>query len=579
MSNQTSIAPLSVRESMMTHPTLGAGSFLDVAAELNPNNQVPFLYKHNTNTKGQVVLKGFSLCDVQSIRNKYAAWYHENDVVAGDVVGVYVLDGVEPLFHFLALSALGAIPAMINDRMAIPSVVRYLAHIGAVGIVCDDTTALAAAYREDPRERPGFIVPSNEIHAFIDDSAELPAQFPYQHKPEDVVALIHSSGTTGVPKATMVAHKQFWSGKEIRMTRFPAEPYDRMMSLMPHTHAGGLSYFLTAALLGLPMVAMSGWTKDVVVPVMEAFQPTMVSSFPRTFVDLITGEPPVKAAAKVHTWFNTGDSVHYGHISKLVQLGERPSGLVKAWLLPKDKASGEALPGSQFIDGLGSSEMGMALFGKVWTPESERSDRNVGKPMEAVQEAAILDEQGNRLANNEVGLLAVKTPSRTPGYWNAKELTERFELNDFWLTGDIAYRDDEGYYFHLDRTTDVIEMNSGLTFSLSIEEILIADFADVVLDAAVVGVKGGGDAGQQPIAVILLQPGVEEPADMAAYLKSVNKALSEKKLSALKAIVVAKNDEDMPTGVTGKVLKRVLRTRHAKLLTKTQKIVEAPEAV
>src|SRR5436190_2021167 len=83
--------------------------------------------------------------------------------------------------------------------------------------------------------------------------------------------------------------------------------------------------------------------------------PPMVASFPRTFVELATGELPVEAAANVRTWFNTGDGAHYGHIRRLVTLGRRPAGLIKPWLLPEQRADEPAMPGSQFIDGLGSS--------------------------------------------------------------------------------------------------------------------------------------------------------------------------------------------------------------------------------
>jgi len=556
------IAPLDVRERFMTEPDLGAGNFLQYALEANPHRDVPYLYSHLANHRGEVVLTGHSLVDLAALRDRYAKWYWSNGVRPGDPVGVVVAEGLPPLVHFLALSALGAIPALINDAMRPDVMVRYLNHVGVVGIVADDTTRLASAYRADPERRPRFIALAAEIDAFDAAPVELPERYPYRHAPDDVVALIHSSGTTGTPKSTMLAHRQFWDGKQPRMVRFPAEPYDRLMCLMPHTHAGGLSYFLTATLLGLPMAAMGDWRRVVVEPVMEAFRPTMVASFPRTFVELATGDLPVKGAERVHSWFNTGDSAHYGHIRRLASLGERPAGLIKPWLLPSEAANEAALPGSQFVDGLGSSEMGMALFGGITTPETERDDRCVGKPLEVVTEAAVLDEDGVPVPDGTVGLLGVKTPSRTPGYWNNPRLTSSFEVNGFWLTGDVARRDGDGNFYHLDRTVDVIDTTAGPVYSLPIEEVLIADCADVVQDCSVVGVPGATGEGQVPVAVVRLQADADGWTP-DAILDKANKELAGAGLATLAAVRIAHTPEDYPLGPTGKVLKRELRTRFA----------------
>lgn len=565
MSETTSIAPLAVRQQFMTEPDLGAGNFLAYAIRHNPNNAVPLVYSHSTDHRGGVVLRGHSLLDLAALRDRYAKWYWANGVRPGDPVAIVVAEGLEPLLHFLGLSALGAVPAMVNDAMRPDVMMRYLDHVGVVGIVADDTTRIASAYRAEPQRRPRFIALASELQAFNAANADLPADYPYQHKPDDVVALIHSSGTTGVPKSTMLAHRQFWDGKQPRMVRFPCEPYDRLMSLMPHTHAGGLSYFMTAMLLGLPTVVMGDWRRSGVEPVMEAFQPTMVASFPRTFVELATGEPPTKGAAKVHSWFNTGDSAHYGHISRLVQLGQRPAGLIRPWLLPQGPPLEQDLPGSQFVDGLGSSEMGMALFGGLTTPETARNDRCVGKPLEVVTAAAVLDDDGHELPDGQVGLLGVITPSRTPGYWNNKQLTESFELAGYWLTGDVARRDAEGNFYHLDRTVDVIDTVDGPVYTLPLEEILLADCGDVVQDCVVVGVPAPA-GGQLPIAVVQLQDGA---ADLSAEAvrERANAAITAAGQTPLAAVSIAKSLDEYPLGPTGKVLKRELRTAFATMLT------------
>jgi acyl-coenzyme A synthetase/AMP-(fatty) acid ligase len=558
------IAPLAVREKFMTEPDLGAGNFLDHAVRDNPNRNVPVIFTHSLDHRGGVVLRGHSLVDLVALRDRYAKWYWANGVRAGDPVGIVVAEGLEPLIHYLALTALGAIPTMINDAMRLDVMVRYLDHVGVVGIVADDTTRLASAYRLEPSRRPAFIALAAEIQAFDAASAPLPQRYPYRHAPEDVCALIHSSGTTGTPKSTILGHRSFWDGKQPRMVRFPAEPYDKLMSLMPHTHAGGLSYFLTAVLLGLPTVVMADWRRTVVEPVMEAFQPTMLASFPRTFVELATGDLPVKGAARVHSWFNTGDSAHYGHVRRLVTLGERPAGLIPAWLLPPGAAAGMALPGSQFVDGLGSSEMGMALFGGLTTPETPRDDRCVGKAQEAVIKAAVIDEYGTEVPDGTVGLLAVITPSRTPGYWKNPRLTASFELNGYWLTGDVARRDAGGDFYHLDRTVDVIDTATGPVYSLPLEEVLIADCAEIVRDCSVVGVPAPGGRGQTPIAVVQLQADATQWTP-EAILERANKELADTGLATLSAVLIARTEADFPLGPTGKVLKRELRTRHARL--------------
>ncbi|MFC7547906.1 class I adenylate-forming enzyme family protein [Plantactinospora sp. GCM10030261] len=561
----TSITPLAARRAFMTEPDLGAGNFLQYALDANPHRAVPFVFSHHTDHRGQVVLRGHSLNDLARTRDRYARWYWSTGVRPGEPVGVVIAEGLEPLLHFLALTALGAIPAMVNDAMRPDVMLRYLDHVGVVGVVADDTTRLAAAYRSAPHRRPRFLALTAEVQAFDADTARLPERYPHQHDPADVVALIHSSGTTGTPKSTMLGHRQFWDGKQPRMVRFPAEPYDRLMSLMPHTHAGGLSYFLTAVLLGLPVVVMADWRRPVVEPVMEAFQPTMVASFPRTFVELATGDLPVKGAARVHSWFNTGDAAHHGHIRRLVQLGERPAGLIKPWLLPSEAAAESALPGSQFVDGLGSSEMGMALFGGITTPETPRNDRCVGKPLEVVTRAAVLDPTGGEVPDGTVGMLAVQTPSRTPGYWHDPRLTSSFELNGYWLTGDVARREADGTFYHLDRTVDVIDTLDGPVYSLPVEEILLADCAEVVRDCSVLGIPGP-DGGQLPVAVVQLQA---EATGWSAteILDLANRELTRAGLASLAAVRIAETPADFPLGPTGKVLKRELRARLATLLT------------
>ncbi len=148
------------------------------------------------------------------------------------------------------------------------------------------------------------------------------------------------------------------------------------------------------------------------------------------------------------------------------------------------------------------------------------------------------------LPDGTVGLLAVKSPSITAGYWHDERLTNTFKLNGYWLTGDVARRDREGNFYHLDRTVDVIDTLTGPVYSLPIEEVLLADCGDLVHDCSVIGIPAP-DGGQTPIAVVRLQAGT---GDWTAetILEQANKELSGAGLAALAAVVVADRPGRLP---------------------------------
>src|SRR5699024_4620570 len=110
MTNRSPLAPIEVRKRFMEEPNLGAGNFLDYAVEANPNRAVPYAFTHHIDHNGAVSIRGYSLEQLAAQRDRYASWYHANGVRPNEPVGVVVPDGLEPIIHFFALTALGAIP-------------------------------------------------------------------------------------------------------------------------------------------------------------------------------------------------------------------------------------------------------------------------------------------------------------------------------------------------------------------------------------------------------------------------------------------------------------------------------------
>lgn len=203
--------------------------------------------------------------------------------------------------------------------------------------------------------------------------------------------LCHTSGTTGPPKAVTFGHRQFFRGKRHRLVSFPDAGANRMLSALPQTHSAGISYLMTATLLGLPTLVMADSSGEAVHDAAGWFRPTLVVAFPQTYAELAGLDLSPSAVGAVHTWINTGDSAHEAHIKALIRHGRRPG------------RRGTSRAGSRFIDGLGSSEMGMALFRKVSEPERQDYDRCVGKPVKVVERATVLDADGRQLGPGRAG--------------------------------------------------------------------------------------------------------------------------------------------------------------------------------
>jgi len=129
------------------------------------------------------------------------------------------------------------------------------------------------------------------------------------------------------------------------------------------------------------------------------------------------------------------------------------------------------------------------MFHMTHGPDTQRYGRCIGRPHRFV-EIAVLDPDGNELPPGAVGQLGVRSPTLAPGYWNDSVTTYRARLGGYYLTGDVVYRDPEGYYYHLDRLVDSVDLGGGewLYTAMSEERILAAN--PDVRDCTVVASRG-----------------------------------------------------------------------------------------
>jgi acyl-coenzyme A synthetase/AMP-(fatty) acid ligase len=514
---------------------LGCGNFLRYAVRTNPAPFESFV----TCDRPIRSLNGprgtsLSLADIETLAQEYAAWYHTKGVRAKDPVAVFIAEGVENLIHFVALTSIGAIPALINGGMKPEIAAAFAKKVGVVAVVSDKARITEIAKNLD-------ISAYKFVSTDEDSLAEthLPSLYPFHHVADDAVLVGHSSGTTGIPKAVVFHHQQFFHGIRYRLGLPRNGGSERILSALPHSHSAGIAYVMLAVLSGTPLRVLSDNSPDIVLPHIEAFEPTMVVAFPETFVEMCEKDFNDYNLSSVRLWVNGGDAAHEAHIRKLVSVG--------TWQKGK---------GSLFIDGLGSSEMGFSLFRMVHTPETTVYNRCIGSALDWV-DAVILDDDGNPLPPNRVGRLGVQAPSITPGYWNDSVMTHRARVQGYWLTGDLFYKDEGGRFYHVDRIPDAIRTSYGMVYSLQYEEFLMKECPELS-DCTIIGAPLD-DNFMAALVLIRLKPGKHEPQE--DLTEKFNAVLTRAgKLPVRRVLVVS--PESIPLGPTGKVLKRELRDKY-----------------
>src|SRR5208283_4846535 len=168
------------------------------------------------------------------------------------------------------------------------------------------------------------------------------------------------------------------------------------------------------------------------------------------------------------------------------------------------------VPGSVFVDGLGSSEMGHSHFFIAHTPETNRYSRCIGRP-HSFAEVAVFGPDGEELPPGQNGELGTRSDTLSLGYWNDSATTYRTRFRGYFLTGDLVYRDEDGYFYHLDRKVDSVDLGGGrFIYTAASEERILVSCPDV-LDCTLVAVRE--DGGVRTDVLLQLESGADPGID------------------------------------------------------------------
>lgn len=529
----------SSRAGLAADPGLGAGNVLTTLVRRGTRLDEPILGFDTEVIPGLEAWQPLTLRQLDQLVRARAAALAGLGIGPRDPVAVCAPAAADTALLFLALTRLGAIPALINPRLPVDVVAEYVQRLGAAGLITDPDRASRLAGL-----RTGTPLLSDIASLGGGDPAQAPD--PYAHHPTDPVAITHSSGTTGVPKAVAHSHASLFAAIRYRLRLPMPQGTERMLSVMPAAHAAGLIVLNLGMCSNGEVLMLSRQTGPGVVAAIERWRPRSVVGFSTTWPDLVRADLSQHDLSSVALWWNTGDCAHEAHIRRLVAQGSRE--VVTA-------SGRERVPGSVFVDGLGSSEMGHSHFFIAHTKDSSRYGRCIGRPHEFA-ETAVFGPDGSQLPAGEIGELGTRSPTLSLGYWNDSVRTYRTRTGGYFLTGDLVYRDADGYYYHLDRKVDSVCLGGGAwLYTAASEERILSSCPDI-LDCTVVAVREDGRVVTDVL--LLLTPGADPGEDRGGAVRA---ALDERVAATVRHVVVV-DDDTVPYTATGKVRKVALRERY-----------------
>jgi acyl-coenzyme A synthetase/AMP-(fatty) acid ligase len=522
------------RAMLATDPRIGAGNVLQTLLELGADPDGPGL-TFDTAVDGLPAGQRLTLGELADRVAARAAWLAEHGIGPRDPVAIWSATAADHLLNFFALCRLGAIPALINGNLPAETVAAYIRGLRAAAVLAD-ADRLARLAGADL----GGASLAEASATGLGDPANAPA--PYRHHQDDPIVITHTSGTTGMPKAVLHTNASLFAATRHLLSMPQAQGTGRILNALPAPHTATVLMVNQALGNRAEFYALSGQQGEQVLAAIEQWRPHSVFGFSVTWAELARFDLSGYDLSSVRLWFNTGDSTHEPHIRHLVAVGSRE-------VMTRHGVVSEA--GSHFIDGLGSSEMGHAMFHVTHTAGSQTFDRCIGRPYRFV-EAAVLNLDGQPVPDGEVGHLGIRSPSLSPGYWNDSVTTFRSRLNGYYLTGDLVRKDAEGRYFHVDRAADSVIGPDGARYYTALSEERIQAACPQVLDCTVVISR----LGDQVVTDVLLTLDPSADRDLAGLTEQVLTAVGPATAATVRQVAVA---DQLPTGATGKVRKAVLR--------------------
>jgi long-chain acyl-CoA synthetase len=454
---------------------------------------------------------------------RVAGLLRDRGIAPGDRVGIMMPNIVSfPIVYYGVLRAGGVVVPM-NPLLKSREVAFYLGDSQAKAVFAFSGFAEEASKGAADAGAECIVVTPGEFEASLADIQ--PVTEVAAREGSDTAVILYTSGTTGKPKGAELTHSNMSRNALESVNLFSLGRHDVIFGGLPLFHSFGQT-------CGLNTAVRAGGCLTL----LPRFDPTAaLETLQRDRVTIMEGVPTMYVALLQHPGRASYD------VSALRLCVSGGAALPVEVLREFESAFGCII-----LEGYGLSETSpVASFNH---PDRERKAGSIGTPIAGV-EFRLIDDEWNDVPEGQVGEIAIRGHNVMKGYWDRPEATAEAVRDGWFRTGDMARRDEDGYYFIVDRKKDMIIRGGFNVYPREIEEVLYEHPA--VMEVAVIAIPHPTH-GEEVCAAVRLNPGATAiPEELKQYAKD--------RVAAYKYPRYVWLVDDLPKGPTGKILKREIK--------------------
>lgn len=365
------------------------------------------------------------------------------------------------------------------------------------------------------------------------------------HEPEqpvygdDIWNIMYTSGTTGRPKGVVRTHESHIAHYLLSNNNMGVLPRDKVMLVMPMCHVNSIQYSFPYTLVTAPVFVynMPSFDPEDLLKTIDRYRITFTSLVPTHYRMILDLPDDVKQRMDVSS------------VRQLLISSAPASKQLKLDIMAYFK-------NAELWEAYGSTEGGLCT---LLRPEDQfRKLGSIGKEIFGIDRIRLLDEARNEVPDGEVGELFYRAPCVFKEYFKDPEKTKDAFDGEWFSAGDLAKRDEDGYYTLVDRKANMIITGGENVYPSEVESVI--RLHEAVKDVAVIGVidEKWGEAIK---AVVVLNEGYDASEVSAESIVDFTRGeiAGYKRPKSVEFI----DDEEMPRTATGKILHRVLKERYS----------------